>query len=741
MRVLVAEPVASEGVDLLRADHEVDERHGLSRDELCAIIPDYDALIVRSGVQVDADLIAAGKRLAVIGRAGVGVDNVDLEAATRAGIVVVNAPTGNTIAAAEHTLALLYGVARKIAAADASLRRGEWKRAQFTGLELRGRTLGIVGLGKIGQAIAVRARAMEMTVLGVDPFVTAEAAANHGVELVGFDEMLARSDVVTVHVPLTRGTRGLIGRDAIAKLKPGSIVLNVARGGVLDEAAVAEALRSGHLGGAGIDVFEQEPPTDSPLLDAPNTLLTPHLGASTAEAQVLVSEEVAAQVLDVLAGRSARYAVNAPLLTPETARALAPYLPLAEILGRFFAQFSRGGVRTLTLEIAGELAEFDGTPLTAAVLRGLLETSITERVNLVNAGALAKARGITVVERKTPDAGAFAALITLSGETGGRTTVVAGTVAGGRAADHPARRLPARHGAGRQHADHPPHGPAGHGRAGRADARRGRHQHQRDAPRPDPPARGRIHDPGARRRRPRYRLRRDPDPGGRSRPVDDPARPRAIEPRRAAGGPSLIPAGLDATLVLVRHGESTYIVEGRFQGQAESPLSPTGQLQASLVATRLAAPHVPPALPVPERRPARTRPFAARPDDPDRRGDRARDPGRGSDRHAPPRPGLPGDPPGRMAGPPSRRDRRPLRSGARRLAPSAAGVHGHRAASHSPRSRHGSDRRWPGCSRGSARDVSPARTTGRRSPATATPCPTIRGRSSSGTTGSSRSRC
>jgi D-3-phosphoglycerate dehydrogenase len=431
VRILVAEPVASEGVDLLRADHEVDERHGLSRDELCAVIPDYDALIVRSGVKVDADLIAAGKRLAVIGRAGVGVDNVDIEAATRAGIVVVNAPTGNTIAAAEHTLALLYGVARKIAAADASLRRGEWKRAQFTGLELRGRTLGIVGLGKIGQAIAVRARAMEMTVLGVDPFVTAEAAANHGVELVDFDEMLARSDVVTVHVPLTRGTRGLIGRDAIAKLKPGSIVLNVARGGVLDEAAVADALRSGHLGGAGIDVFEQEPPTDSPLLDAPNTLLTPHLGASTAEAQVLVSEEVAAQVLDVLAGRSARYAVNAPLLTPETARALAPYLPLAEILGRFFAQFSRGGVRTLTLEIAGELAEFDGTPLTAAVLRGLLETSITERVNLVNAGALAKARGITVVERKTPDAGAFAALITLSGETGGRTTVVAGTVAGG----------------------------------------------------------------------------------------------------------------------------------------------------------------------------------------------------------------------------------------------------------------------------------------------------------------------
>ena len=431
MKILVAEPVASEGVELLRAHHDVDERHGLDPAELAAIIGGSDALVVRSQVQVDAALIAAGTRLVVIGRAGVGVDNVDLDAATRAGITVVNAPTGNTIAAAEHTLALLYGVARRIAPADASLRRGEWKRAQFTGLELRGRTLGIVGLGKIGLAIALRARAMEMTVIGVDPFVTAEQAANHGVELVEFDAMLARADVVTVHVPLTKATRGLIGRDTIARMKPGAIVLNVARGGILDEAAVADALRSGHLGGAGVDVFENEPPTGSPLLDAPNCLLTPHLGASTAEAQILVSEEVAGQVLDVLDGRSARYAVNAPLLTPETARAIAPYLPLAETLGQFFAQFSRGGIRTMTLEIAGDLAGFDGAPLTAAVLRGLLETSVTGRVNLVNAMALAKARGITIVEHRTPDAGAFAAQLTVSCESPTGTTTVAGTVAGG----------------------------------------------------------------------------------------------------------------------------------------------------------------------------------------------------------------------------------------------------------------------------------------------------------------------
>ncbi len=431
MKVLVAESVAQEGLERLRAHHEVDERIGLSRDELCSILPDYDALIVRSQVQVDADLIAAGTRLVVIGRAGVGVDNVDLDAATRAGITVVNAPTGNTIAAAEHTLALLYGLARKIVPAEASLRRGEWKRAQFTGLELRGRTLGIIGLGKIGQAIAVRARAMEMRVLGVDPYITPEQAENHGVELVELDALLEQSDVVTVHVPLSRNTKGLIGREAIDRMKDDAILLNVARGGVIDETAVAEALRDGRLGGAGIDVFENEPPTDSPLLDAPNTLLTPHLGASTVEAQVLVSEEVAMQVIDILDGRSARYAVNAPLLTPETARAIAPYLPLAEVLGKFFAQFCRTAVRTITLEIAGDLAEHDGTPLTAAVLRGLLETTTTERVNLVNAGALAKARGITVIERKTPDAGAFASLLTLSGESKGETTTVAGTVAAG----------------------------------------------------------------------------------------------------------------------------------------------------------------------------------------------------------------------------------------------------------------------------------------------------------------------
>jgi D-3-phosphoglycerate dehydrogenase len=430
MRILVAEPIAPEGVERLRAEHDVDVRTGLAPEDLRAIVGEYDALIVRSQVQADAPLIAAGGRLQVIGRAGVGVDNVDLDAATRAGITVVNAPTGNTIAAAEHTVALLLALARRVAAADASLRRGEWKRSQFQGVELRGKTLGIIGLGKIGMAVADRARGLEMTVVGADPYVTAEQAALRGIELVDVETLLGRADAVTVHVPLTRGTRGLIGREAIARMKPTAFVLNVARGGVIDEAAVAEALAAGRLGGAGVDVFEEEPPTGSPLLDAPGTVLTPHLGASTAEAQVAVAEEVAEQVLDVLAGRGARYAVNAPLLTPEMAQAVGPYLPLGELLGRFFAQFARGGVATLSLELAGEPAEHDSGPIVAAVLRGLLEEATSERVNLVNAGFLARSRGISVVERRVRDGGPTAPHLTLSTTVDGRETAVGGTVVG-----------------------------------------------------------------------------------------------------------------------------------------------------------------------------------------------------------------------------------------------------------------------------------------------------------------------
>jgi D-3-phosphoglycerate dehydrogenase len=432
MKILVAEPLAKQGLEILRAHHEVDEKIGLSPEELCGIVGEYDALLVRSQVKVTAEIMAHATRLVVIGRAGVGVDNVDLEAATRAGVVVVNAPTGNTVSAAEQTIALMLALARKTAAADASMRRGEWKRSSFTGVELRGRTLGIIGLGKIGQAVADRAVGLEMNVIGYDPFVTAEQAALHGITLVDLDAIIEKADVITVHVPLNKATRGIIGPEQIARLKPGVMLVNVARGGVYDEAAVAQGLTDGKIAGAAFDVYETEPPAaDNPLLSAPNTVLTPHLGALTAEAQLRVAEEACEQVVDVLAGRSARYAVNAPLLTPETARAIAPYLPLTENLARIGAQYFRGAVKTLTVDVAGELATHDASQLTAAALRGVLENSTSDRVNLINAGFLAKSRGLTVNERKTSDAGTFASLVTLTleGDTG--KAVVAGTIVNG----------------------------------------------------------------------------------------------------------------------------------------------------------------------------------------------------------------------------------------------------------------------------------------------------------------------
>ena len=432
MKILVAEPLAKQGLEILRTHHEVDEKIGLTPEQLAEIIGEYDALLVRSQVKVTADILAHAARMVVIGRAGVGVDNVDLEAATRAGIVVVNAPTGNTVSAAEQTITLMLALAHKTAAADASMRKGEWKRSSFTGVELRGRTLGIIGLGKIGQAVADRARGLEMTVIGYDPFVTAEQAALHSITLADVDTIIEQADVITVHVPLNKGTRGLINADNIGKLKPTVMLINVARGGVYDEAAVAKALTDGKIAGAAFDVYETEPPAaDNPLLTAPNTVLTPHLGALTAEAQLRVAEEACEQVIDVLAGRSARYAVNAPLLTPETSRAIAPYLPLTEILGRFAAQYLRGGVKTLTVDVAGDLASHDTSQLAAAALRGILEGATSERVNLINAGFLARSRGLTVNERKTNDAGTFASLVTLTVEGDKGSAVVAGTVANG----------------------------------------------------------------------------------------------------------------------------------------------------------------------------------------------------------------------------------------------------------------------------------------------------------------------
>ncbi len=423
MRVLVAEKLAPEGVELLRTEHEVDVRTGMSREEYLAALPAYHALLVRSGVKADAEAIAAGVNLLVIGRAGVGVDNIDIPAATAAGITVVNAPTGNTTAAAEHTLALLFALARHVPEADASMHAGEWNRAAFMGRELVDKTLGVVGLGKIGMAVAKRARGLGMHVVGYDPYVSEEVAKLNGIERRSVEQILKEADAVTIHVPKTKDTANLISTEQLASMKPSAYIINVARGGVVDETALAEALAAGTIAGAAVDVYSSEPPAaDNPLLGAPHIILTPHLGASTTEAQTRVAVEAAEQVREVLAGRSARYAVNAPMLTPETADALAPYLPLARTLGQFYAQFSED-IANLTLEVAGELHELDSAPLVAAALGGILEQHTEERVNVINAAALAKARGINLALHKQPDAGRFSSLLTLSGQHS-----VAGTI-------------------------------------------------------------------------------------------------------------------------------------------------------------------------------------------------------------------------------------------------------------------------------------------------------------------------
>ena len=349
-RILVVEPVAQPALDLLAETHETDVRLGLVRGDLLQLLGEgggWDALVVRSQTRVDGELLtAAAPRLSVVGVASVGIDRIDVEAATRAGVMIVNAPTGNTIAAAEHTMAMMLALLRHIPDADTSVRGGEWERARYTGQELRGKVLGIIGLGKIGKAVARRASGFEMRVIAADPYLTEEQAAEAGARLVGLAELLHRSDVITVHTPLTSQTRGLLGRAQLEATKPGAFVLNVARGGIVDESALADALASGHLAGAAVDVYSAEPMTaDNPLRSAPNLVLTPHLGASTAEAQDRVGLEMAEQVLMALSGVTPPYAVNAPAVAPETAPRLRPYVELGRRLAILARQLAPSAYR------------------------------------------------------------------------------------------------------------------------------------------------------------------------------------------------------------------------------------------------------------------------------------------------------------------------------------------------------------------------------------------------------------
>ena len=446
-RILVVEPVAQAGLDVLASAHDTDVRVGIPRGELLQLLAEgggYDALIVRSQTRVDAEVLtAAAPRLSVIGVASIGIDRIDLDAATRAGVMVVNAPTGNTIAAAEHTMALMLALLRHVPAADASVRNGEWERGRFLGSELRGRVLGIIGLGKIGKQVCRRALAFEMKVLAYDPYLTAEQIAEAGAQQVGLPELLQRADVITVHTPLTPQTRTMLGRAQLDATKRGVYCLNVARGGIYDEAALADALASGHVAGAAVDVYASEPMApDNPLRAASNTLFTPHIGASTREAQARVGHEMAEQVVMALSGVTPPYAVNAPAVAADVAPRLRPYVELARRLAILARQLSDEPIGAVDLTYAGEIAAWDTSPLRTAALAGILEAVTDQRVNAVNADLTARERGLTVGETRTDASEPWASLLTVAVSSSGTD---------GAAAPGPSLRLAGSTAHGRPH--------------------------------------------------------------------------------------------------------------------------------------------------------------------------------------------------------------------------------------------------------------------------------------------------
>ncbi len=410
-KVLITDNVAAEGVDLLKKHVTVDVKRGLSPDELIATIPEYDALVVRSETRVTEPVIVAGDNLQVVARAGIGVDNIDLDAATRAGVAVVNAPIGNTVAAAEHTVALMLALARNVPQAYASMKEGQWQRSAFMGIEVRNKTLGIIGLGRVGSEVARRAASFGMRLIAFDPFVAPDFASRMGVAVMSLEEVLAQSDFITLHTPLTAGTTKLISTPQLSMMKPGARLINVARGELVDEDALLEALENEQLAGAALDVFTNEPPGDLPLLKHPRLVATPHLGASTQEAQREVAIEAAEQVLAVLDGKPARNTVNAPFVPPEVHAILAPYVPVASMVGRLLTSMARGQFVGITLRYQGEIAEHNTAILKAAALVGLLGQVSGEAVNMINAPVLAQQRGLQITEQTSADSREYGSLI------------------------------------------------------------------------------------------------------------------------------------------------------------------------------------------------------------------------------------------------------------------------------------------------------------------------------------------
>jgi len=432
MKILVSDPLSDEGLKILKEvkEFQVDVNTELKPEALKAIIKDYDALIVRSATKVTKDIIDAAAKLKVIGRAGVGLDNVDLGAATQKGIIVMNAPAGNTISTAEHTISMILALSRNIAQANASTKKGEWKRSKFMGVELYGKTLGIVGLGRIGREVAKRALSFGMSVLAFDPFLSREVAEGLGIGVVELKDLLQNSDYITVHTPLTEETKHMISTQQFALMKKGVRVINCARGGIIDEVALANAIKEGRAAGAAIDVFEKEPVSpESELLKLDNVVVTPHLGASTEEAQINVAIEVSEIVRDALLGKGIRNAANYPSVEAEAYKVLEPYINLCEKLGIFAAQLVEGRYEELNISYSGEIIKHDLSPLTMSLVKGVLSPILKETVNFINATSLAKERGIRVKESKLSKEAEFVNLIQLEIKTDKESRRVAGTLA------------------------------------------------------------------------------------------------------------------------------------------------------------------------------------------------------------------------------------------------------------------------------------------------------------------------
>ncbi|MDY6842503.1 MAG: phosphoglycerate dehydrogenase [Thermodesulfobacteriota bacterium] len=430
MKVLVSDSISEKGIKILKKIPEmkvvVHTKH--TPEELGKLVEDCDALIVRSATKVTKDIIEKAKKLKVVGRAGSGLDNIDATAATKKGIVVMNTPGGNTITTAEHAISLLFALARKTPQANTSMKNGKWEKGKFVGTELNNKTLGVIGVGRIGSAVAERAKGLKMHVIAFDPFVTSEMASMMDVELVSFEKLLAESHFITLHTPLTNETRGLLNKAAFAKMQTGVMIINCARGGIIDEDDLLEAIKAKKVAGVALDVFEKEPPAAKPLYEMDEVILTPHLGASTEEAQENVAIAIVEQIVNYLTKGEIQNATNVPSVSKEVLEKLQPYLSIAEKIGSFQAQIDVGGLKEITIEYSGEVTRFDLTPITISFLKGLLSPTLTENINFVNAPVVAKERGIKVVETKISTSENFTNLLTLKTKTSKGEQIISGTL-------------------------------------------------------------------------------------------------------------------------------------------------------------------------------------------------------------------------------------------------------------------------------------------------------------------------